>query len=147
MTTTPTAALTLTSPPFTTWGRMYAPSPRTAHLARKDIADTLARWGVGRRTICDATQVVAELAGNAVRHGRVPGRHFLVRVTCGGGRLQMEVDDAAPAPPVLTRAPDDAEDGRGLRIVEALADTWGVTPRVGGIGKTVWAVISYGGHL
>lgn len=87
---------------------------------------------------------MAELAGNAVRHGRVPGRHFLVRITRGGGRLQVEVDDAAPALPVLTRAPDDSEGGRGLRIVDALSDAWGVTPRDGGIGKTVWAVIAYG---
>lgn len=87
---------------------------------------------------------MAELAGNAVRHGRVPDRRFLVRVTRGGGRLQVEVDDAAPTSPILTRAPDDAEDGRGLRIVDALADAWGVTPRACGIGKTVWAVIPYG---
>ncbi|MEO3768314.1 ATP-binding protein [Streptomyces sp. B5E4] len=144
MTTTPTAALTPAGPPFTTWGRTYAPSPRTAHLARMDIADTLGGWGVDATTIRDAMQVVAELAGNAVRHGHVPGRHFFVRVTRGGGRLQLEVDDAEPAPPVLTRAPDDAEEGRGLRIVDALADAWGVTPRPGGIGKTVWAVILYG---
>ncbi|MFW6721132.1 ATP-binding protein [Streptomyces sp. MAR4 CNY-716] len=145
MTTTPAVAAALTSPPFTTWARIYTPSPRTARQARKDVADVLADWRVESLAAFDATQVVAELAGNALRHGRVPGRGFLVRVTRGDGRLQVEVDDAAPAAPTLRRGPDDAEDGRGLRIVDALADAWGVTPRVGGIGKTVWAVIVCGG--
>ncbi|MFW6695619.1 ATP-binding protein [Streptomyces sp. MAR4 CNX-425] len=123
---------------------MYEPSPRTAHQARRDVAAALAAWGVGQAAICDATQVVAELTGNAVRHGRVPGRRFLVRITRGAGRLQVEVDDAASTPPTVMRAPDEAEGGRGLRIVDALADAWGVAPRASGIGKTVWAIVRYG---
>ncbi len=139
----PTVSPASAGPPFTTWRGVYAPSPHTARQARGDVAGTLADWGVDRAASCDAAQVVAELTGNAVRHCRLPDRRFLVRVTRGGGRLQLEVDDAAPTSPVLTHAPDDAEDGRGLRIVDALADVWGVTPRGGGIGKTVWAVIPY----
>ncbi|MFE0351313.1 ATP-binding protein [Streptomyces griseoluteus] len=44
--------------------------------------------------------------------------------------------------PVVAAAPDpDAESGRGLLLVTALADEWGVTDRRHGPGKTVWAAV------
>ncbi|WP_334527037.1 hypothetical protein [Streptomyces sp. B21-105] len=39
-------------------------------------------------------------------------------------------------------AEPDAEHGRGLILVAALCETWGVVPRPGGRGKTVWAVVA-----
>ncbi|GAA1355892.1 hypothetical protein GCM10009612_21020 [Streptomyces beijiangensis] len=77
---------------------------------------------------------------NAATHGRVPGRDFRLDLTRTAHRtLLIEVTDSrgdrlpAPQPP-----PGAAESGRGLLLVEALADRWGVslgpTPR-----KTVWA--------
>ncbi|MGW4109152.1 ATP-binding protein, partial [Streptomyces sp. NPDC004976] len=44
-------------------------------------------------------------------------------------------------PLVASPADPDAESGRGLLLVTALADDWGVTDRRGGPGKTVWAVV------
>ncbi|WP_372445134.1 ATP-binding protein [Streptomyces verrucosisporus] len=118
---------------------------RGARLARLLTVAHLADQGLPTET---AAQITAELAGNAVLHGRVPGRDFRLglRVTGDGGdvggvTLRIEVSDARgdrlPAAPGPS-APEDAEGGRGLLLVEALADRWGVEswppPR-----KTVWA--------
>ncbi|MFE6525909.1 ATP-binding protein [Streptomyces sp. NPDC057794] len=86
-----------------------------------------------------ATQVVAELSANAVTHGRVPGRDFRLLLHVVGGTLRIEVTDTRgdlhPAPRL---ASPDAESGRGLLVVDALADRWGVTPGPPP-RKTVWA--------
>jgi hypothetical protein len=39
----------------------------------------------------------------------------------------------------MARPPMDAEPGRGLLLVAALADDWGVAPCEGALGETVWA--------
>ncbi|MEU1594619.1 ATP-binding protein [Streptomyces sp. NPDC005708] len=92
--------------------------------------------------------IVAELASNAVTHGRVPGRNALLRLPRTDGRLPIEVtdtrDERHPTLRPGTADPDadtELETGRGLLIVEALAETRGVTPRTGAPGKTVWAVL------
>lgn len=89
-----------------------------------------------------ARLVVAELAANAVLHGRVPGRSFRLTLSVtASGTLRIEVADTRgdhlPAPArVDTDAP--AESGYGLLLVEELADRWGV--RCGPVPcKTVWA--------
>ncbi|MFJ3163218.1 ATP-binding protein [Streptomyces kanasensis] len=117
------------------------PSRAGARLAR-DLAAVWLRGGAATRPVADdALQVVAELAANAAVHGRVPGRAFLLtlRLTSAGSVLRIETTDTRcdrlPTPQAPTA---DGESGRGLLIVEALADRWGVTegptPR-----KTVWA--------
>lgn len=86
---------------------------------------------------------MAELASNAVTHGRVPGRDALLRLVKTDDRLRVEVTDTrGERHPSVGRGTADAESGRGLLIVEALAATWGVTPRADAPGKTVWAVLS-----
>ncbi|MFJ2306697.1 ATP-binding protein [Streptomyces sp. NPDC087787] len=92
--------------------------------------------------------VVAELAANAVLHGRVPGRCFRLTLTLGPGadRLRVEVTDARRD---LWPWPAPAEDGpgalplggRGLALVTALADHWDCVPHPPG-GKTVRAVLT-----
>ena len=89
-----------------------------------------------------AAHVVAELASNAVTHGRVPGRDFRLLVYVVGGTLRIEVTDTrGDRRPHAELPPPDAESGRGLLLVEALADRWGVmegpAPR-----KTVWAELT-----
>ncbi|MFF7895229.1 ATP-binding protein [Streptomyces sp. NPDC007907] len=111
---------------------------RGARLARLLTERQLDEWGEPHES---AAQVVAELASNAVRHGRVPGRDFRLRLKLGADRtLRIEVTDARGDR--LPRVPDpgegDAEGGRGLRIVEAYADRWGVGDAPAG-AKTVWA--------
>jgi anti-sigma regulatory factor (Ser/Thr protein kinase) len=79
------------------------------------------------------TLITAELCAHAVQHGRIPGRNFHVRLAAEGDcrRLRVEVSDTrAERRPVATTATDpDSESGRGLLLVAALADDWGVTDR------------------
>ncbi|MEV8126748.1 ATP-binding protein [Streptomyces sp. NPDC085944] len=54
------------------------------------------------------------------------------------GRRTGEVAGGCPEPPVPGAADALGEGGRGLPIVAAVADRWGVTPYADGRGKTVW---------
>lgn len=92
---------------------------------------------------CAVALVVGELAANAVRHGRVPGRDFGLRLTLdeAAGLVRVEVADAAAAkrPPAAPPSScPDGESGRGLLLVDVLAERWGWEPR-DPVGKTVWA--------
>ncbi|KOV66203.1 ATP-binding protein [Streptomyces sp. MMG1121] len=111
---------------------------RGARLARLLTERQLAEWGAPFE---EATQVVVELASNAVLHGRVRGRDFRLGLTLhDDGTLRIEVTDARgdrvprPHDPVA----EESECGRGLRIVAAYADRWGVTEAPAG-AKIVWA--------
>jgi hypothetical protein len=60
----------------------------------------------------------------------------------------ISVWDASPEPPTRIDAADDAENGRGLLLVEALSKQWdwfpaepGSPPANGHHGKIVWAVV------
>ncbi|MFJ3232860.1 ATP-binding protein [Streptomyces sp. NPDC086787] len=62
-------------------------------------------------------------------HGRVPGRDFLLELYVVGDALRIEVTDTyGERLPELQESVEDAETGRGLVLVEALADRWGVAP-------------------
>ncbi|MFD4787467.1 ATP-binding protein [Streptomyces sp. NPDC058459] len=111
---------------------------RGARLARLLTERQLDEWGLPFEA---ATQVVAELAANAVLHGRVPGRDF--RLELGredDGTLRVEVTDARGerSPRVPEEAAELSDGGGGLRIVAAYAHRWGVVDAPAG-AKTVWA--------
>ena len=81
-----------------------------------------------------AEAVFAEVAANAVRHGR--GR-VTVTVEFLGTAVRCAIRDGGCRVPQLTTAwRPDLEDGRGMVIIEALADRWGVRRHL--LGKTVW---------
>lgn len=83
--------------------------------------------------------VLSELVTNAVLHGAEP---IEVCVTRDGDLVRIEVSDGGPrADGVVPRTQDDARPGgRGLHIVNSLAQRWGTTETED--GKTVWAEIS-----
>jgi hypothetical protein len=64
-----------------------------------------------------------------------------------GSHAVVQVWDASDRPPVRETVPLDAETGRGLLIVESLADEWGSYTPEASSGKVVWAVISDGESL
>jgi anti-sigma regulatory factor (Ser/Thr protein kinase) len=120
---------------------LLAANRRGARRAREHTVRQLTAWGVPFQA---AAQVVAELASNAVLHGRVMGRDFRLRLRLlDDGTLRVEVTDARGDR--VPRIPDpvngDAESGRGLRIVAAYAERWGVDQGVVGC-KTVWAELA-----
>ncbi|WP_395483612.1 ATP-binding protein [Streptomyces sp. KHY 26] len=125
--------------PLRTFMVLLSPTRRGARLARLLATEQLRTWGI----LSDAaTHVIAELAANAATHGRVPGRNFRLTLHVVGDTLRIEVTDTRRERlPEARRPCAEEESGRGLVIVEALADRWGVSsdtvPR-----KTVWAEIT-----
>ncbi|MDB1088179.1 ATP-binding protein [Streptomyces sp. ACA25] len=122
----------------------FSSTPRGARLARLLAVQQLADWGVphGSDASDAVALVVGELAANAVTHGRLPGRDFEVRLVRVPGRLWVAVTDArgdTRPSPAAPGAASDAEAGRGLALVAAVALRWGVAERRPGPGKTVWA--------
>ncbi|MFJ5259545.1 ATP-binding protein [Streptomyces sp. NPDC088387] len=128
-------------------------TPRGARLARHLTLGHLEMWGVPHDSEVSekVALVVAELAANAVTHGRVPGRAFELRVWWMAGSVRIEVTDtrsgSRPPGPGEVRPPDPlAESGRGLAMVDAVADRWEVVDREPP-GKTVRAEIDVPGWL
>ncbi|MEW1873471.1 ATP-binding protein [Streptomyces caelestis] len=124
----------------------FSSTPRGARLARRMCEHCLDAWGVPYDSDAHdvVTLVAAELCANAVQHGHVAGRDFHVRLTAdpAARTVRIEVTDTQDETvPHLPATPSqDSEGGRGLLLVEALADRWGCSPRAGGgPGKTVWA--------
>lgn len=125
----------------------FSSTPRGARLARHLSARQLDVWGFpyGGEVSDTAQLVVAELAANAVTHGRVPGRDFELRLLLrpeGAGTLRIEVSDARGDARLRFVTAADEERGRGLVLVSLLAVTWGVEERA--VGKTVWAEVALG---
>ncbi|MFE9662200.1 ATP-binding protein [Streptomyces sp. NPDC005955] len=107
-----------------------------ARLARLLAESRLRSWGL---SLDGAPLVVAEPAANAALHGSSDRQGFRLALTVTASALRIEVSDTAGHRVPGTREPDeDAESGRGLLLVEALADHWGVTSGPPP-GKTVWA--------
>ncbi|MEU9433970.1 ATP-binding protein [Streptomyces sp. NPDC048252] len=129
------------------FGGQFAATARGARLARRLAVRRMEEWGYppASDASCAVALVVGELAANAVRHGRVPGRDFGLRLALDttAGVIRVEVSDAASAkrpPAVPPSACPEGESGRGLLLVDAMTLRWGWTPRVP-VGKTVWAEV------
>ncbi len=112
------------------------------------MRDQLRVCGVCDTAVDDAVLILSELLSNACRHGRplreVPGGGGDVLAAWrvdAAGRLTVEVTDGGgPTRPVPAKPSITARGGRGLNIITALADDWGVRDGVHG-GVTVWVVV------
>lgn len=114
---------------------MELPSePASVARARSFVRDT-AR---GRSTsVTDELELLAsEMVTNAVMYAKTP---FIIRVVCFEGTIRLEVEDASTTLPSPRRPGPTAPVGRGLVVVEGIADRWGV--RAESAGKVVWAEI------
>ncbi|MCY0949408.1 SpoIIE family protein phosphatase [Streptomyces sp. H27-S2] len=106
------------------------------HLIRAAVA----AWGAGERA--DEIELAAdELMTNALVHTD-GGAQVGLRLTAQG-RVRFEVEDTSSALPRPRDAGDWEESGRGLLLVDRLADAWGVEPRGG--GKRVWCEFDLAG--
>ncbi|GAA3447883.1 ATP-binding protein [Planomonospora venezuelensis] len=106
-------------------------------LARDFTTATLTAWGL---TACveDIRVCVSELASNALVHGTEPGYGFLVRLEAEEEFVRLEVHDSHNRWPRIRHPADTDTCGRGLLIVEALAEDWGVQEG-DPLGKVVWS--------
>ena len=108
------------------------PDPLSVRRARRTVAEALT--AAGRDDLVDtATLLVSELVTNAIRHA---DSEVEVAVRLLPEALRVEVGDTGQGTPTVVEAAPDAEQGRGLALVEALAAAWGVEPE--GNGKIVW---------
>jgi anti-sigma regulatory factor (Ser/Thr protein kinase) len=114
----------------------------SARQARSAVRQALAAWGMDRLS-GDAELLASELVANAAEHGDGNPISLALRrhAEPGGQRgITCEVTDTSPALPQRTEPAPDAERGRGLAIVEALARSSGV--RASQAGKTTWFTLA-----
>ncbi|MGW6565747.1 ATP-binding protein [Streptomyces sp. NPDC054975] len=111
----------------------FTAGEHSAGHMRRILRMFLSRWDLAHLT--DAAELaLTELVANVVRH--VPGRRCTVLILREPHALRVEVSDATPGPLYAKTADPLAESGRGLTLVEAVTDRWGVEPSTD--GKTVW---------
>ena len=115
-------------------------APASAALVRNRIADSLRRLGIADSDVFDATILASELVANAIRHAPpLPSGELQVDWTLSGPRFEVSVTDGGA---VEELNPPNVEpweiSGRGLSIVAAIADDWGL--RAGDGHTTVWAI-------
>jgi anti-sigma regulatory factor (Ser/Thr protein kinase) len=121
--------------------RLFANHPASVAQARQFARESLA--GVSDEVLDVVALMVSELATNSVRH---TDTDFTVSVDRENDEIRIAVTDSGTGlPAVQSPAPTDPS-GRGLRIVEKLADDWGVTETAGRRGKTVWLTLSLRPH-
>lgn len=107
----------------------------SARHIRRIVRSLLDEWELAELT--DAVELgVTELVANVVRH--VPDRRCVLLVLRSAAGVRVEVADSSSQPPsVPEELSPEAEGGRGLLLLDAVVDKWGVGPAVDG-GKTVW---------
>lgn len=110
------------------------PVPESAGAARVFVERTLRDWGC-TGLIDDARVVVTELVSNVVRHA---GTDIRIDLELQDELVRVGVADRAGGS-VVMRTPDPRLDltGRGLRLVNALTERWGIDQGVD--RKLVWA--------
>ena len=111
--------------------RLFPPDSRSAAAARKFVLD--AGWSDDADVNLRLATVVSELVTNAILHARTA---FVVTVSPEREKIRVAVYDESASFPIRRAYDAPHPTGRGLRIVEALADRWGVDEHPA--GKTIW---------
>ena len=131
--------------PFKASAGIVLPRDRSAaRLARQYVTRVLPDFWVRSDAVETAELIVSELVTNAFRHGRRGQVRLLIRLR--DGTLTLTVADRTPYRPLppITSATTWGETGRGLVLIDALAQRWGHRP-VGSnadSGTAVWAELA-----
>lgn len=114
-------------------------SPAGVGIGRRRVRAALEAAGVAQPLLDDIEMVASELLGNAVRHARaLAGEALLVGWRIEDVRVTVQVTDGGSRHHVQpTDGPALSESGRGLRIIDRLAEVWGVQDQ--SEVRTVWA--------
>ena len=111
------------------------PTPAAPRAARAFLAEHIGP--IDLDSAYAAALCASELVTNGVLHARTP---IHLGVTLGSQRMLVTVADGAGGSPHVPVQDDERPSGRGLMLVEALADQWGVSES--DTGKTVWFTIA-----
>ncbi|MGW4646883.1 ATP-binding protein [Kitasatospora sp. NPDC004289] len=132
--------LTTTSHPLVRRWDLLADDRAPGQL-RRHVAAALADWQLGRLAD-DLALIATELATNAVRHAGTPARVTLALCEPKPGRhvVRLEVEDSGPGFDPAAPVPASDCSGRGLQLVAAVSDAWGVLPLAAGL--LAWAELA-----
>jgi anti-sigma regulatory factor (Ser/Thr protein kinase) len=115
------------------------PAPSSVAAARR-FAQAVLEAGGASDDDWTVTQIVSELATNAVVHAGSP---FVVSISCDEARIRVSVTDRRPlARATVRRFSNQSTTGRGLRLVQSLGQAWGVDQT--DTAKTVWCELRRG---
>jgi anti-sigma regulatory factor (Ser/Thr protein kinase) len=120
--------------------------PSHAAGIRRMVAAHLAHLSLPDEILDNAVLATDEVFANAVKHGSTDTDDtIIVTVESTARELRVTVADGSSGVPRSRPADEAAESGRGLAIVDALADDWGVAPPEPGVaGKRVWFTLALG---
>jgi anti-sigma regulatory factor (Ser/Thr protein kinase) len=110
--------------------------------ARLHSRQVLWEWGLG--SLGQSVEIlVTELVRNAVKVSRTMAQASPVRLwlVSDSAQVLILVWDASPQPPVRMDTSDEAENGRGLMLVEAISEQWGWYFDEDNDGKVVWTIV------
>jgi anti-sigma regulatory factor (Ser/Thr protein kinase) len=114
--------------------RRFRCRPESVPAARRFVRDVLNDQA---RELQEAVELMAtELATNCVQHAKTS---FELKISRTQGQIRIDVRDTGKGRPVPRSPTPKERRGRGLRIVEAMSDSWGVDPSTS--GKTVWFTV------
>ncbi len=121
--------------------RQLPPTPASVFIARRFVTQLLQLWSVPPDTVDSVELAVSELVTNAARHSE---DIFEVRLQHAQAVLRIDVVDSSHRMPrEHNDVGDDMTSGRGLLLVGAVSDRWGVDSA--GLGKTVWCEFDLAG--
>lgn len=112
---------------------------RSVAYARRWVMRQAASAGIQGQAQAAVELLTSELVANALLHGPAEGR-VTVRASWQDGVFEVAVTDEGSGAPVLKRPPPTAEGGRGVMLVDMLADSWGMSNLDDG-GKVVWFAV------
>ncbi|MFH8515020.1 ATP-binding protein [Streptomyces gelaticus] len=113
-------------------------APQHVGHQRRSVAVLLGSWGVAGEPRDSVLVAISELLSNAVLYGISGTVGLCVAYDSFSGKAHIAVNDRTPGRQAeRCRPDDDQEGGRGLLLVDALADVWGVSED----GCTTWCSI------